>query len=97
MDLTFNLSNAILDCNNRFCSPALLLLFGCFKRSLRLLGIVSAYELFERLGLGVSDPGLSYISSKRVYGADGPAQGALAEAMGVQRKHVNELCKTAGP
>jgi plasmid maintenance system antidote protein VapI len=23
-------------------------------------------------------------------------QGALAEAMGVQRKHVNELCKMAG-
>src|ERR1700688_422873 len=23
----------------------------------------------------------------------GPTQGALAEAMGVQRKHVNELCK----
>jgi antitoxin HigA-1 len=31
-------------------------------------------------------------SNRRVHGAVGAHEGALAEAMGVQRKHVNELC-----
>ena len=31
-------------------------------------------------------------SQGRIHGTVGLTQGALAEAMGVQRKHVNELC-----
>jgi len=31
-------------------------------------------------------------SCRGVHGTDGADQAALAEAMGVQRKHVNELC-----
>jgi plasmid maintenance system antidote protein VapI len=32
------------------------------------------------------------ILNRRIHGADGPNSSALADAMGAQRKHVNELC-----